>query len=139
MRTLFGLVPFYGGGEGPMDLMVKSTLASVKASNIDVRDQEGNTLLILVCQHACEDLVEPILAKGADPLATNGVGVSALHYACYVDSSSRDAVEALLWRGADPSTIETTYGCTPLHYAAGSGDEELCALLLEHGASPQVC
>lgn len=37
-----------------MDQMVKLTLASVGPNSIDVRDQEGNTLLILVCQHACE-------------------------------------------------------------------------------------
>ncbi|CAM9580062.1 unnamed protein product [Discosporangium mesarthrocarpum] len=138
MRTLFGLIPFYGGGEGPMDQMVKSTLASVKPNTIDVRDQEGNTLLILACQHACDDLVDAILTKGADPLSTNGVGISPLHYACYVDSSSRDTVEALLWRGADTSVTETTYGCTPLHYAAGAGDEELCTLLLEYGADPRI-
>lgn len=54
MRTLFGLVPFYGGSDGPMDQMVKLTLASVGPNSIDVRDQEGNTLLILACQHACE-------------------------------------------------------------------------------------
>ena len=54
MRTLFGLVPFYGGSDGPMDQMVKLTLASVAPNTIDVRDQEGNTLLILACQHACE-------------------------------------------------------------------------------------
>lgn len=54
MRTLFGLVPFYGGGDGPMDQMIKATLASVGPDTIDVRDEEGNTLLILACQHCCE-------------------------------------------------------------------------------------
>lgn len=54
MRTLFGLIPFYGGEDSPMDQMVKSTLATVGSNNIDVRDQEGNTLLILACQHSCE-------------------------------------------------------------------------------------
>lgn len=54
MRTLFGLIRFYGGGDGPMDQMVKSTLASVGSNNIDARDQEGNTLLILASQYACE-------------------------------------------------------------------------------------
>lgn len=61
LRTLFGLVPFYGGGDGPMDQMVKATLASVGPNTIDVRDQEGNTLLILACQHACEVGADVIL------------------------------------------------------------------------------
>ncbi|CAM9111323.1 unnamed protein product, partial [Laminaria digitata] len=138
MRTLFGLVPFYGGSDGPMDQMVKLTLASVGPNSIDVRDQEGNTLLILACQHACEDLVESILAKGASPTAVNGVGICPLHYTCFADSLSLEAAEALLWRGANPSAAETTYGCTPLHYAASAGDADLCALLVEHGARAQT-
>lgn len=86
----------------------------------------------------CQDLVEPILVKGANPLAVNGVGICALHYTCFSDSLSLEAAEALLWKGADPSVAEATYGCTPLHYAASSGDVDLCTLLLEHGAQPQV-
>ena len=54
MRTLFGLLPFYGGDGGPMDQMVKATLASVGPSTIDVRNEAGDTLLILACQHGCE-------------------------------------------------------------------------------------
>lgn len=54
MRTLFGLLPFYGGDDGPMDQMVKATLASVGHNTIDVRNEAGDTLLILACQHACE-------------------------------------------------------------------------------------
>ncbi|CAM9374241.1 unnamed protein product [Ectocarpus sp. 6 AP-2014] len=138
MRTLFGLVPFYGGDGGPMDQMVKATLASVRPDAIDVRNEAGDTLLILACQHGCEDLVEPILAKGANPTAVNAVGICALHYTCFADSLSYDAAEALLWRGAETSTAETTYGCTPLHYAASSGDAEICALLVEHGAQPKA-
>ncbi|CAM9554615.1 unnamed protein product, partial [Ectocarpus sp. 13 AM-2016] len=138
MRTLFGLVPFYGGDDGPMDQMVKATLASVRPDAIDVRNEAGDTLLILACQHGCEDLVEPILAKGANPTAVNAVGICALHYTCFADSLSYDAAEALLWRGAETSTAETTYGCTPLHYAASSGDAEICALLVEHGAQPKA-
>lgn len=82
--------------------------------------------------------MDPILAKGADPLAVNGVGICPLHYTCFADSLSFDAAEALLWRGADPSVAETAYGCTPLHYAAGSGDVDLCTMLLEHGAKSEV-
>lgn len=82
--------------------------------------------------------MEPILSKGADPAAVNGVGISALHYTCFADSMSVESAEALLWGGAKPSVAESTYGCTPLHYAASAGDAELCALLVEHGAEPQV-
>lgn len=54
MRTLFGLLPFYGGDGGPMDQIFKTTLASVGPGTIDVRNEAGDTLLILACQHACE-------------------------------------------------------------------------------------
>lgn len=97
-----------------------------------------NTRSVPPAAHVKKDLVEPILAKGANPTAVNAVGICPLHYTCFADSLSFEAAEALLWRGADPSTAETTYGCTPLHYAASSGDAEICALLMEHGAQPQA-
>ena len=37
-----------------MDQMVKATLASVGPNTIDVRNEAGDTLLILACQHGCE-------------------------------------------------------------------------------------
>lgn len=37
-----------------MDQMIKATLASVGPNNIDVRNEAGDTLLVLACQHGCE-------------------------------------------------------------------------------------
>ncbi|CAM9603092.1 unnamed protein product, partial [Phaeothamnion confervicola] len=106
--------------------------------HIDARDGDGSTLLIVALQHACHGLVELMLTKGADPAAVNAAGVCPLHYACYADTLSRAAASALLRFGADPATAELTYGCTPLHYAASSGDKALCVLLIEHGADASI-
>lgn len=78
------------------------------------------------------------MAKGANPAAVNGFGGCPLHYTCYTYSMSLSATKALLLKGADPSATETTYGCTPLHYAASAGNVDLCTLLLEHGAQQQA-
>lgn len=72
-----------------MDQMVKATLASVRPNTIDVRDQEGNTLLILACQHACEVRLLPTascssLIAGAGYLfvysSNGGVGLWTLTF-----------------------------------------------------------
>lgn len=138
MRTLFELVPFYQGG-GVTAQMVRSTLATVSPVQIDCRDEEGNTLLIVAAQHGCGDLVEALLKKGANARGTNSAGVCGLHYTCYSSSLSIRAAKALLQTGGDPTAQELTYGCTPLHYAASAGSAEMCELLLANGASAVTC
>jgi hypothetical protein len=45
-----------------------------------------------------------------------------LHHASYSESSSIGIAKLLLKNGANPEVIESTYGCTPLHYSAGAGE-----------------
>ncbi|CAN0575761.1 unnamed protein product, partial [Ectocarpus sp. 12 AP-2014] len=100
-------------------------------------DDYGNTLLILACQYRCKALVPLILAKGGGAIdvdAVNSEGACALHFACYKDSVCAQTAVLLLERGAEPEVVEKTYGCTPLHYAAGAGDVNLCKRLIEKGA-----
>jgi 26S proteasome non-ATPase regulatory subunit 10 len=73
--------------------------------------------------------------RGANARAADAAGVAALHYCCYSATLNVAAARALLRAGADPCMREFTYGCTPLHYAASSGNVELCTLLLEAGAA----
>jgi len=42
--------------------------------------------------------------------------------------------KVLLKCGANPDIAESTYGCTPLHYCAGTGDISFVKLLLSYGA-----
>lgn len=132
--VLLQFLPFYGQGDPSNDSIVRSALSSLSVEDIDAKDEYGNTLLLLACQYRCEDLVRIMLNKGADPNAVNTAGASCLHFACYQDSSSLTIVKVLLQNGANPDVAESNYGCTPLHYCAGSGDLEFCKIILQYGA-----
>jgi hypothetical protein len=131
---LFQFIPYYGQGDQTNDGTVRATLSCLSVEDIDCRDAYGNTLLLLACTYHCEDLVRIMLNKGADPNAVNTSGATSLHFACYGDTASMVIAKGLLQNGANPEVAESTYGCTPLHYAASSGNMDLCKLLLSHGA-----
>lgn len=132
--VLLQFIPYYGQGDPSNDSIVRSTLSSLSVEDIDSKDEYGNTLLLLACQYRCEDLVRIMLNKGADPNAVNSSGACCLHFACYRESASIGVAKILLKSGANPDVAEATYGCTPLHYCAGTGDIAFCKLLLSYGA-----
>ena len=95
---------------------------------------------------AQHDVIEYLIAGGADPNARDNSGVAPLHRAVRTRSSA--AVRALLENGADPR-LPNKSGSTPLHLAvqntgrsasgataAKSEQRQIIALLLEHGAKP---
>lgn len=134
LDILLQFIPYYGQGDPSNDAIVRSTLSAMTVEDIDSKDEYGNTLLLLACQYRCEDLSRIMLNKGANPSALNSAGACCLHFACYKESQSISIAKVLLQSGATPEVLESTYGCTPLHYCAGSGNIELCKMLLSHGA-----
>jgi len=138
LEILFQYIAYYGQGDSANDSIVRGTLAGLPMEEIDSKDAYGNTLLLLACQYGCEDLIRIMLKKGANPNATNGSGACCLHFACYKESASKSVAKVLLQNGAIAEVAETTYGCTPLHYCAGTGDIELCKLLVSHGAQVET-
>ena len=134
LEILLQFIPYYGQGDPSNDAIVRSTLSGMSVEDIDSQDEYGNTLLLLACQHRCEDLARIMLNKGANPSALNSAGACCLHFACYKESQSMSIAKVLLQNGADPEVIESTYGCTPLHYCGGSGNIGLCKMLIAHGA-----
>lgn len=132
--VLLQFIPYYGQGDPANDSIVRSTLTNLSVEDIDSKDEYGNTLLLLACQYRCEDLVRIMLNKGADPNAVNSSGACCLHFACYRESASMPVAKVLLKCGANPDIAESTYGCTPLHYCAGTGDISFVKLLLSYGA-----
>ncbi len=131
---LLQFIPYYGQGDPSNDSIVRATLSGLSIDDIDSKDEYGNTLLLLACQYKCDDLVRIMLGKGADPNAINSSGACCLHFACYRESASFNSARLLLQNGANPEVSELTYGCTPLHYCAGTGQLDLIKLLLSHGA-----
>lgn len=109
------------------------------------------TGLMRACKLGLLTVVRLYLKHGADASFANEGGTSCLHYAwekymtffshAIVSQESqrvayltlKDVVSELLEYGADPNKCGSN-GVTPLHVAAGYGHDDICGLLLRHGA-----
>ena len=109
-------------------------LRSIPKILINTTDENNNSLFLIACQYSCIDLVNILLKHEADVHIVNKSGANGLHFACYKDSLSMSIVETLLEYRINVNLSEYIYGCTPLHYAASTGNMRLCQLLLQHGA-----
>lgn len=98
---------------------------------------DGHTPLGLACFFGHDEVVELLLARGANPNteSRNFQRVAPIHSAAA--SGSTPIVRRLLDAGANPRKEQET-GFTALHTAAAAGDLEMAALLLERGASTQA-
>ena len=107
--------PFMLLREGDRDALV----AAIDADPSVIRStgRQGETLLHLSTRDA--SLVELLLARDADPGATDAAGRTPLHWAARYDDLR--AIELLLDAGADPSAVDNR-GRTALHDAAGAGN-----------------
>lgn len=85
---------------------------------IEYRDEEGNTPLIVAAATKQDDVVQLLLAMGADVKATNHMGETALHHA--VDQNEADMIRQLRWAGADPEAVDSNER-TPRSMAKGRG------------------
>lgn len=84
----------------------------IKTKNMDVnmKDEEGRTLLHWACDRGHKELVTVLLQYKADINCQDNEGQTALHYAAACEFL--DIVELLLQSGADP-TIRDQDGCLP--------------------------
>lgn len=99
--------------------------------DVNARDDDGWTLLMMACLWANADAVDVLLARGADPNASNRDGRTAL-----IEAASKDSipiVEALLRAGADPNAITKDHE-TALTYSIVGRQVKLCEVLLAAGA-----
>jgi ankyrin repeat protein len=101
-------------------------------ADVNARDPEGNTPLILASFYASPEFVVLLLEKGADPNAANRTGVTALIRAATNYEKTRLLVDA----GAKVRVRTADLGNTPLILAARRpGNSRTVKLLLEQGAS----
>lgn len=84
-------------------------------ANIDIRDRNGNTPLILASQLGFSDGVKVLLARGANPNARNDRGETPLIYA--VQSRDPLTARALLEAGGDPNLADRITGLSARDYA----------------------
>ena len=101
----------------------------VKEQNPNAQDRHGSTALLEALEYDYnKNIIDLLLAHGADIKATNKEGMNALHVAA--TSGFAPFVELMLLHNVDIDHISST-GNTPLSLAAANGHEEIVLLLLE--------
>ena len=125
-------------------------LLQKKEIGVEARDSYDNTPLYwaATCGHA--EVVQLLLANGADPDAEQNQGFKPLHQAA--SHNCPDVVKALLAAGVDPLTPKTkelpgrrcgnaptTRGHTPLMYACRNGHVEAMAEFLPFMKNTEIC
>ena len=153
--------PKFKGGFTP--LMFAAQAGNVESARVllaagaDVNEgtQEAGPPLLLAASNGREQVAILLLEKGADPNATDGYGMTALHWALeegvvgmsgghtqtdpyWVHPNSRELVKALLARGADPNArIESDF--MPYHiHRWGRGAQQEPPQVSQAGATPFI-
>lgn len=107
--------------------------------NVDVPNEKGQTLLMLVLKKAyggMEEVLELLLEKGADVTRKDKDGVTPLLY--YLEHNcNTDVVKMLMKAGADIN-VRTKDGSSVLHYVCNRGNSELARLLIKKGADYRI-
>lgn len=125
-----------------VNLVMKSELFQKLA--INERDKYGFTPLHYLIKgggRIDEDLVANLLAKGADPFVKSNSGLLPLHYAAKIGRAN--IADLLMGQYASQSALlqhinSLGEGFSPLHYACQAGSATTVAVLLWHGADPNV-
>ena len=103
--------------------------------DLEVRDKNGATALIIAADAGHTEVVATLLAHGAKIDARDDRGATALISA--VGRGRTDVTELLLAAGADPN-IQDNDGTTALMEAVSSGYNDLIGSLMSYGADPAL-
>ena len=106
-----------------------------QGADVNSRNSDGNTPLILATRYFNILSVNILLEHGADVNARNNDGLTALHYSCRCLRRSTHAIDLLVKHGADVN-IQTKLGFTALHYAALCEEYAKVHKLLKYDADP---
>ena len=97
-----------------------------KGVDVNVEDNDGNTLLHLALRHNFEEIAMLLMVNGADINAKNIYGRSAVFYV-----RDKDLAKLLLIAGANLEVDNN--GNTPLHTAVDRGDKDVVEFFLWNG------
>jgi hypothetical protein len=132
---LFELLPYCNQGDESTDKLVLTSLAGQDIDFLTV-DDTGNTLLMIACQYRLEAACKIMIEHNVDVNSKNAMGASPLHFACADGTCSIEVADLLLRHGANVNSIESSTGCTPIHYSSLVSDIEFVHLLLRSRADP---
>ena len=104
--------------------------------NIDSRDSRGDTALMRAAHLGNTEVVEYLLAKGANPLLLNNLEFGLLHLAALSDNVL--TIKAVLSKNFDINARCTVLGVTPLLFCLAKGKLEAANYLLAMGADENL-
>ena len=104
--------------------------------NIDSRDGRGDTPLMHAARFGNTEVVEYLLAKGANPLLRNTSDLGLLHLAALSDNVL--TIKAVLSKNLDINARYADLGITPLLFCLTQGKLEAANYLLAEGADENL-
>ncbi len=99
---------------------------------LNAKDVQGNTPLTIAANFGHKDVVEFLIARGANLNSTNTYKYTPLHYS--ILRRHIDITEMLIKAGADPN-VPNVWGYTPLHTCAGRDLLKEAVLLIKNKAT----
>eukprot|EP00095_Tigriopus_kingsejongensis_P010213 snap_masked-scaffold78_size404448-processed-gene-2.3 protein:Tk10213 transcript:snap_masked-scaffold78_size404448-processed-gene-2.3-mRNA-1 annotation:"b-cell lymphoma 3-encoded protein" len=113
-------------------------ILQVLESSIDIMNEDQMTPLHLAVQENSMEVVEILLAFGADPGVNDRRGNTSFHVATVNKCPTTLRLLVKHIRGKDCINRLNEFGITPLHIATLNGDSASAEVLTKHGADPSI-
>lgn len=115
------------------------TADQIKSVNIDITDANGrNALHWAAARSSNPNVINALLAEGADLHTEDKLGYTPLHTAVEGKNSYLSIINSLLNAGAKINADSTGIAGTPLHLAVIHSSPEIIEALLNAGANPNA-